>query len=125
MASMARSIGAVVAGILVNVVLATAIDFVLQATGVFPPARQPMANGLYALAMAYRLAISVAGGYVTARLAPSRPMAHVLALGIIGFVLAVMGTVVMWNAGPHWYPLALVVTALPATWLGGRLSGRG
>ena len=30
-----------------------------------------------------------------------------------------------WNKGPefgpHWYPLALVATALPCAWLGGRL----
>lgn len=96
----------------------------LHATGIFPPAGQPMSNGLFALATAYRLAISIAGGYVTARLAPSRPMAHALALGVVGFVLAVLGTVVMWNAGPHWYPLALVATAVPCCWLGGRLSGR-
>ena len=125
MNSTLRSVGAVGAGILVNVVVATAIDLALHASGVYPPAGQPMSNGLYALATAYRLAISIASGYVTARLAPSRPLAHAVALGIVGTVLGILGAVVMWNAGPHWYPLALVATALPACWLGGRLAGRG
>ena len=38
-------------------------------------------------------------------------------------VLAVVGAVVTWNKdlGPHWYPLALIVTALPCAWVGGKL----
>jgi hypothetical protein len=37
--------------------------------------------------------------------------------------LSALGAVVTWNRalGPHWYPLALVVTALPTAWLGGKL----
>ena len=123
MAGTLRSVGAVMAGVLVNVVAATAIDLVLHATGVYPPG-QPMSNGLFALATAYRLVIAIASGFVTARLAPARPMAHALVLGAVGLVLGLLGTVVMWNAGPHWYPIALVVTALPCCWLGGRIAGR-
>jgi len=33
--------------------------------------------------------------------------------------------VLTWNAGPqygpHWYPVSLIVLALPAAWIGGRL----
>jgi hypothetical protein len=39
-------------------------------------------------------------------------------------VLTGIGAIVTWNRGPefgpHWYPLALVVTALPAAWLGAK-----
>jgi len=125
MARTARSVGAVVAGVLVNVVVATAIDAVLHGTGLYPPAGQPMSNGLFALATAYRLAIAVAGGFVTARLAPAHPMKHALILGAVGVVLGLAGTIAMWNAGPHWYPIALVVTAVPCCWLGARLAARG
>jgi len=80
------------------------------------------------LATAYRTIYTVAGGYITARLAPDRPMAHVWALGIIGLFAAVAGTVATWNAGPEfgpkWYPLALVALALPSVWAGGRLARR-
>jgi peptidoglycan/LPS O-acetylase OafA/YrhL len=75
------------------------------------------------LAAAYRLAFTVLGGYVTAALAPRNPMVHVLILGAIGGLTAAAGAVATWNAGPEfgprWYPLLLVVTALPCVWLGG------
>jgi hypothetical protein len=122
MSRTARSVGAVVAGVLVNFVAASAIDFALHTTGVYPPVGQSMSSGLFALATAYRLAIAVAGGYVTARLAPAHPMKHALILGAVGTVLGVAGAVAMWSAGPHWYPIALVVTAVPCCWLGGRLA---
>ncbi len=36
-----------------------------------------------------------------------------------------IGAVATRNAGPafgpHWYPIALIVTALPTAWLGGKL----
>src|SRR4029079_12852441 len=69
-----RSVGAVFAGLLLNVVLATAIDAVLHATGVYPPPGQPMSHALFLVATGYRLAIGVASGFLTARLAPARPM---------------------------------------------------
>jgi len=38
-------------------------------------------------------------------------------------VLAAVGAAVTWNKGPefgpHWYPIALIVLALPCAWLGG------
>ncbi len=65
----------------------------------------------------------VVGSYVTARLAPDRPMGHALVGGLIGLALSTLGAVVTWNKdlGPHWYPLALIVTAMPTAWLGGKL----
>ena len=49
-------------------------------------------------------------------------MLHAIILGGIGFVLALAGCFMMWKLGNHWYPIALVVTALPCTWLGGKLA---
>ena len=123
-----RSVGAVLAGFLATFILSVATDVVLHATGVFPAWGRPMSTALFALATAYRTIYTVAGGYITARLAPDRPMAHVWALGIIGLFAAVAGTVATWNAGPEfgpkWYPLALVALALPSVWAGGRLARR-
>jgi hypothetical protein len=122
---MIRSVGAVFAGILVNFVLSLGTDVVLHSSGVFPGWGQPMSDGLFAIALAYRLVYTVLGGYVTARLAPANPMKHVVILGIIGIVLGTAGAATTWNKGPEfgpkWYPLALIVTALPLTWLGGKL----
>jgi len=76
-----KSIGAVLAGILVGAILSLGTDVVLHAARVFPPWNQPASNALLLLATAYRTVYSVAGSYVTARLAPNRPMLHALVLG--------------------------------------------
>jgi len=39
-----RSIGAVLAGLFVIIIVTTATDLVMHATGVFPPAGEPMAS---------------------------------------------------------------------------------
>ena len=120
----ARRIGAVLAGLLAIVVLDVGIDSVLHATGIFPPWGHTMADSLFLLALAYRAVDGVIGGAIVARLAPDRPMRHALALGVVGIVLSTLGALATWNAGPEigpqWYPLALVVMALPCAWLGGR-----
>jgi hypothetical protein len=116
-----RRVGAVLAGLLVTAILSTAVDAVLHATGVYPPFPRRMADGLFLLATAYRVAFAVLGGYVTARLAPDRPMRHALALGWVGVVLATAGAATFWELGPGWYSLAIVATSLPCTWAGARL----
>ena len=123
-----RSLGAVVAGLLIIFVLHLGTDVVMHATGIFPPWFQPMAGPLWVFAFAYRTIYSVLGCYVTARLAPNNPMKHAMLLGVIGFVLSMAGLVSTWNAGPEfgpkWYPIALVVSALPCAWIGGKLGER-
>jgi hypothetical protein len=113
-----RRIGAVFAGLLTIVVLSTAADAVLHATGVYPPFPQRMADGLFLLATAYRIVFGVAAGYVTARLAPDQPMRHALALGAIGVAISAAGAVAMWEFGPGWYSLAIIAIALPCAWTG-------
>ena len=118
-----RRVGAVLAGFLTVVVLSVATDAAMHSAGVFPPLGEPMSNALFALALAYRVVYTIAGGWVTARLAPDLPMRHVLALGIVGTAAGLAGAVAGWNAdlGPRWYPISLVVTALPCCWAGGKL----
>ena len=120
-----RSIGAVLAGLLAVVIFSLGTDVALHAARVFPPWGQPTADALLLLATVYRTIYGVVGSYIAARFAPDRPMAHALALGIVGLALSIVGAVVTWNRGPafgpHWYPLALVVLAMPQAWAGGRL----
>ncbi|MFN2565538.1 MAG: hypothetical protein ABR499_11100 [Gemmatimonadaceae bacterium] len=116
-----RSIGAVVAGLLAVVVLSVGTDQLLHSTGVYPPWGQTMADSLFLLATAYRVIYGVAGGYVTAHLAPDRPIRHAVVLGVVGVVASVAGAVATWNEpayGPKWYPIALGLIALPTSWLG-------
>lgn len=118
-----KSIWAVVVGVLVIVIGSTLVDIVLHMTGVYPPNNQPLTDALALLATAYRVVISIGGAWLTARLAPDKPMKHALILGYVGVVLGLIGLVATWNLGlgPRWYPIALVVLAIPQCWAGGKL----
>ena len=122
-----KSIGALLAGFVLVVVLSLITDIVLHALHVFPPWGQSMVgfDGALLLATVYRTIYGVVGSYITARLAPDRPMGHALVGGCVGLVLSIVGAAVTWNKGPafgpHWYPLALVVLAMPQAWAGGKL----
>ena len=118
-----RSILAVVTGILFVFIVSTVVDNVLHATGVLPPAGEPMDDKLSLLATAYRFLITVAAAWLTAKLAPQNPMKHALILGVIGTVLGLVGVITTWNPSlaPRWYAIALMVLALPQCWLGGKL----
>jgi hypothetical protein len=123
--SIGRSIGAVLAGIAVGVVLSLVTDEVLHLVRVYPPWGQPNSDALLLLATAYRTANSIVATYVIARLAPNQPIKHALIGGVIGVVVSTAGAVPTWNhqpsLGPHWYPVALIVLAMPTAWLGGKL----
>jgi hypothetical protein len=121
-----RSIGAVLTGIVVGIILSVGTDMALRAAGIFPPLEEPpMSDALFLLATVYRIIYGIVGSYIIAWLAPDQPMRYALIGGIVGLAASVMGAVATWNhvpsLGPHWYPLALVVTALPCAWLGGKL----
>ncbi len=128
-----RSIVAVLAGALAGVAVTLGTDALLQATGVFPPSSRstsgpPMGDALLLLATAYRTVYGVAGSYLTARLAPNRPMLHALILGAIGTVLGIVGVVVTWSrpavVGHEWYPIALAALSMPQSWLGAFLQSK-
>ncbi|TWI05906.1 hypothetical protein IP90_00168 [Luteimonas cucumeris] len=119
-----RSVGAVLAGFLAVVVLSLGTDQLFHVLGVYPAWGQPMHEpGLNLLALGYRIVYTVVGGYITARLAPHSPMTHVWVLAFIGLLLGTAGAIatIPMDIGPRWYPIALAATALPCTWLGGKL----
>ena len=120
-----RSVLALFAGFVLVVVLSVLTDGVLHATGVFPPLGQPAPDGLLLLATIYRSIYGIAGSYLTARLAPYAPMPHALTGGAIGLVLATIGAAATWSHpekfGAHWYPVALVILAIPTAWVGGKI----
>jgi hypothetical protein len=118
-----RSIGALLAGFAVAIVLSIGTDIALHAVGLFPALGQPMSNKLLLLATAYRTLYGIVSGYVIARLAPHHPMQHALTGGLVGLVVSIIGAAATWNRGlgPHWYPLALIALALPPAWIGGKL----
>jgi hypothetical protein len=129
MANIPRQIGrgalALLAGFATVVVLSIGTDMILHGTGLFPAPGQGMSGALFFAALTYRTIYGVIGSYIVARMAPYRPMAHALASGAVGFVLSIVGAVATWDQGPEfgpkWYPLSLIVTALPGAWAGAKL----
>lgn len=122
-----RSVLAVFAGFVAVVLLSLGTDQVFHVLGVYPPWGEPMNDtGDNLLALGYRCVYGVMGSYITARLAPYRPMLHVWIGGAIGFVLSTLGAIaaIGANLGPMWYPILLALTALPCAWLGGMLHCR-
>jgi hypothetical protein len=118
-----RRTAAVIAGFLSLAVLSLGTDEALHILKVYPPWGPLYSAGLNALALAYRLVYGVVSGYITAKLAPFAPMHHAVILGLVGFVLSAVGAMVTipLHLGPAWYPLALVLTALPTAAAGGVL----
>lgn len=121
-----KSIGAILAGIVTIVVLSNGTDTILETLGVYPPIKEQLEHGfdtwwMTMLALTYRIAYTVAGGYVTAVLAPNQPMRHATVLGIVGIALSILGAIVAWGITPAWFSIFLVLLALPSAWLGGRL----
>jgi hypothetical protein len=118
-----KSIWAVVAGVLFIFVVSILVDIVLHVAGVYPPMGEPIGNGLALLATSYRFVVGIGGGWLTARLAPDKPLKHAVILGAVGIVLGLVGVALTWNQnlGPRWYAMALVVLAVPQCWLGGKI----
>lgn len=119
-----RSTGAVLLGFFAVVLLSLGTDEILHLLKVYPPWGQPMFEPrLNLLALSYRIVYAVIGSYIAARFAPRNPMRHAMVLGLIGTAFSAAGAVAATHAdlGPAWYPISLVVTALPCAWLGGLL----
>lgn len=119
-----RSTGAVLLGFFAVVALSLATDQLLHVLAVYPPWGQVMTDpALYLLALGYRVVYSIAGSYLAARFAPRAPMRHALILGFIGLPLSAAGVIAALTMpmGPVWYPLAILLAALPCAWVGGAL----
>lgn len=120
-----RSALAVLGGLVAIFAASMAMDELMWTLGVFPrPPAITYETAPYLIATSYRAAIGVLGCWIAGRLAPSRRMGHALALGGIGVLISLAGTVASLTTemGPIWYPIALVLVTMPCAWLGGRLA---
>ena len=67
----------------------------VERLGIFPPPDQGFhITWMVVTATVYRSIFMVAGGYLTAALAPDRPMRYVTVLGVIGIVAGSLGAIV-------------------------------
>jgi hypothetical protein len=119
-----EGIGAILAGMIFILVSHAGTDFVLESLGIFTPPDQGLhITWMVVTATIYRSIYTIAGGYITAALAPHPPMHYVTILGIIGVVAGTLGAIatIPMRIAPVWFPIALVILAFPCVWLGGKL----
>jgi hypothetical protein len=116
-----KSFSAVLAGFVVIVVLSVGTDFLLKALDVLPYDHLFVSTGLILFVLGYRALYSLIGCYLTAKLAPQKPMKHALYLGVLGLVISSIGAVAASHLGPVWYGWTLAAISLPIAWLGGKL----
>jgi hypothetical protein len=118
-----KSIGAVLAGFISVAVLSVATDALIERWGISLVANSSSHAMQWTLGFAlfYRSVYTIIGGYITARLAPTSPMKHVVALMILGGLGGIGGVVNGWGYGNHWYPIALAVTGPVLVWVGGKM----
>ena len=121
-----QNIKAVFLGFIFVIVFSTATDLLLMQTHMMKQPLDLNPSWFIAFVVFYRSLYSAIGSYITARFAPNQPMRLAMIGGGIGFVLSIVGAVVMWDQPPHWYPISLIITALPSAWIGAKmyLSGK-
>lgn len=116
-----KSYGAVLAGFIVTVTMTSLTDMLLRQLGIFPSGDVIMSDGLFGVALIYRIIFDIFGCYIAAKFSPYYPARHAIALGVIGMIAASIGASKMWDMGPAWYSIANIVIALPCAWIGGKL----
>ena len=123
---MKRTVLAVAAGFVLIAALSFGTDAMVRTAWPesFDAAGATTSVPLLLLTLAYVGVFATAGCYLTAALAPNRPMRHALILGALGLAFNVAGTVAMWNSAPAWYHGLALALVLPYAWLGGRLRER-
>lgn len=124
-----RSVGAVLAGFFATFILTMLADGALHLMGILPGLGEPMPDRSFLLPAAYRILFTFVGGYVAAKAAPARPMAHAWGLAWLGFAAGLLSLFAYLDGltppAPLWYALSIPVSALPAVLTGGWLASRG
>jgi hypothetical protein len=120
--SIFKSILAIVVGFALGAILSIGTDFLLDKLGIMSIENFKQNSITINLpVILYRFTFNVIGCYLTAKLAPYKPMTHVIIIGIIGTVLSILGSVAMWDKVVPFYNIAIILISLPSAWLGGQL----
>ncbi|MFC3559479.1 hypothetical protein [Pedobacter jamesrossensis] len=117
-----KSIGAILAGIVLAAMLSIGADFLFDKLGIMSMENFKQTSlSIIILIVVYRFIFNVVGCYLTAKLAPNKPMKHVIIIGIIGTIFSIFGSFVMWDKAIPFYNIAIILISLPSAWLGGQL----
>ena len=120
--SLARSVLAVLAGIVVLTLTSFAIEAAVKPMLPLNGAGMPTGGAAWLITLSYTLLCVVAGGYATARLARSAPVAHAVAMGTLEALMTVGVWMSMPALLPAWRWIAGIALIVPAAWLGGTIS---
>jgi hypothetical protein len=119
---MIRTVFAVLAGWALVGVFVVLTDGVIHAmapqeyvAGRIPP------DWLAAISLATATLYSVAGGWLTARIASRKKWAHVVYLVMWGELMGLASAVMTWGKIQNWYQVGLLIAWIPAVLLGGYL----
>ena len=112
-----RSLGAILAGYLV-IVLLTLLFFSLLDLAL-PPGQ--ISNPWILFTLAFSVIAAVLGGWVTARLAKRHPRLHGFLLGAFLILMGLLSMSAAQGNEPFWYQASLLALALPAAWAGSAL----
>ena len=117
-----RSSFAIIAGFVTIFVLAIVTDIVLEkARAMRMETFSYNALWIFYLVVMCRLFYSVIGGYITAWLAPDKPVLHTTILGILTLIVTFLGTMATWHSVSHSFLIILIILPLPCTWIGGKI----
>ncbi len=116
-----KSIGAIAAGFALGAVLSVGTDFLMDKMGIMSMENfKQTPLFIVCIVIVYRFIFNVIGCYLTAGLAPNKPMKHVIIIGAIGTVLGLLGSFAMWDNAIPLYNIAIIAISLPSAWLGGQ-----
>ena len=123
---MGRTIGAVVAGVVLWGLLWNALNFGLMGLGLVTAGEPITGIGLLLGLIAYSAALSVLAGWVAAAIkgAPEA-MTAVKALAATNLLIGIVTEVMYWELMPVWYHMVFLLLVVPMTLQGGRLKGAG
>ena len=122
---MLRSIGAVVIGFLLTVVLAFGTEFALITLFHREPFNDFDREPIMLVILLFTTTGSVAmGGYAAGQVAVGRPQAHALVMGVLLLLGDLLLALTYWRNEAAWYYVGTLALILPAATIGGWVSDR-
>ncbi len=119
---MGRTIGAVVAGVVLWGVLWNGGTAGLMAAGVTTAGEPITGVGVLLGLIAYSAVLSVVAGWVTAAIKGGPdPMGAVKALAAVNLLIGIAVEVMYWSLMPAWYHIVFLALVVPMTLVGGRM----
>lgn len=117
-----KSIGAILAGFALGAILSITTDSILEKLGIMSMENfQQSSFVIIVLVIVYRFIFNVVGCYLTAKLAPNKPMKHVIIIGIIGALLSILAAIALWDKAIPFYNITIILISIPSAWVGGKL----